>query len=415
MPLAGGASAKAGLRYEYVWTVMSMVRVARGEADLIHLEPAGPTGDGIEFYLETQSGTEYHQVKRQLTGKGSWSLTQLESKGVLSHFYSKLDDPSAVCVFMSAHAAHTLDELADRARRAGSWEEFRRNFVTSQEWSDNFSQLHNIWPSSTQENTYERLRRIQVRTEDEESLCEKVELGLETLVAENPANALSNLLYYASKQVHQKLSADDILVHLESQGFTRQTSFDEPSVTDVISELTETYKAGIEPVKIMKKSIPRKEVIQILDTFDGEHAENTVLVSGLAGVGKTSAISQALAKITERRWPVLALRVDRVQPAASPSELGKSLGLPASPVSVLGTVANGRECLLVLDQLDTVSLASGRHPEFFDCIGGMLSQAQNFPNMKVLAGCRKFDIENDHRLRELVPSPHYFDDRQDFV
>ena len=56
----------------------------------------------------------------------------------------------------------------------------------------------------------------------------------------------------------------------------------------------------------------------------------------------------------------------------------------------------------MLDQLDAVSMASGRNPEFFDCIGVILNQAQSFPNMKVLSACRKFDIENDRRLRELV-------------
>ena len=402
MPLAGGASAKDGLRYEYIWTVMCMVRVLRGEADLIHLEPTGRRGEGVEFYLETPSGTEYHQVKRQLTGKGVWDLTQLKSRGVLSHFYSKLDTPAAICFFASSHAAHPLDELADRARRAPSWEVFRQDFTSSQKWLNNFSQLHDIWRSSTPEDTYQRLRRIHVRTEDEESLREKVELGLETQIAEDPANALSVLLDYASNQIHQKLSSDDIFAHLESRGFTRQTWAYDPSVTAALSELTQTYMASIQPVEIMGKSIPRNEVTRILDTFDGEHDEDTVLVSGVAGVGKTSAISQTLAKVTERAWPVLALRVDRVEPAATPSELGKSLGLPASPVSVLDAVAKGRECLLVLDQLDAVSLASGRHPAFFDCIGAMLSQAQNFPNMKVLSGCRRFDIENDHRLRELV-------------
>ena len=402
MPLAGGASAKAGLRYEYLWTVRCMVRVLRGEADLIHLEPTDPSSEGVEFYLETPSGIEYHQVKRQLTGKGVWSLAQLESRGVLSHFNSKLDDPTAACFFVSSHAAHPLDELANRARDASSWEVFRQDFISSQEWSNNFSQLHEIWRSSTQEDTYQRLKRIRVRTEDEESLREKVELGLETQIAENPANILSALLDYASNQIHQELSAEDILAYLDSLGFTRQTWVDEPSVADAVSELTQTYMAGIQPVEIVGKSIPRKEIIQILDTFDGEHDENTVLVSGVAGVGKTSAISQALAKIMERDWPVLALRIDRMEPAATPGELGKALGLPASPVSVLDAVAKGRECLLVLDQLDAVSLASGRHPEFFDCIGVMLSQAQSFPNMKVLSACRKFDIENDHRLRDLV-------------
>ena len=104
-----------------------------------------------------------------------------------------------------------------------------------------------------------------------------------------------------------------------------------------------------------------------------------MLVSGKAGVGKTSTISQTLSHIEDRNWPKLALRVDRLEVSTTPTQLGESAGLPASPVSVLAAVAEGRDCLLVIDQMDAVSLASGRNPEFFDCIGAMLQQARQFP------------------------------------
>ena len=99
---------------------------------------------------------------------------------------------------------------------------------------------------------------------------------------------------------------------------------------------------------------------------------------------------------------MLTLRVDRLKTSPTPFQLGRSLNLPASPVSVLSAVAKGRDCLLVIDQMDAVSLASGRNPEFFDCIGALLHQAQAHPNMRILAASRKFDIDNDHRLRDLT-------------
>ena len=44
---------------------------------------------------------------------------------------------------------------------------------------------------------------------------------------------------------------------------------------------------------------------------------------------------------------------------------------------------------LVIDQVDAVSHASGRNPEFFDCISAMLHQALAYDNIKVLSACRK--------------------------
>ena len=401
MPLSGGPSDKAGNRYEYLWTVRCMMRVMRSEADSIHLEPAGDEGKGIEFTVYSSSRPEHHQVKRQLTGKGVWSLGELDSQRVLSDFYQKLQDPHSSCVFTSSHAAHPLDELGKRAKDSSSWEDFERNFISTNLWTNNFSQLHGRWNSPSKEDTYNRLKRVSVTTIDEDELRESVESGLEALVAGNPSNILSALLHFASIQVHQVLTAAEIWAFLRSRGFARQQWSHEQSVADSISELNQTYLSGIQPVGIGGEVVPRAEVDLILDSFDDPSAR-TVMVSGRAGVGKTAVISQTLQRVRDRNWPMLALRVDRLEPSPTPSELGSSLGLPASPVSVLAGIADGRDCLLVIDQVDAVSHASGRNPEFFDCIGAMLHQARAHANIKVLAACRKFDIDNDPRIRELT-------------
>ena len=401
MPLTGGPSDKAGNRYEYLWTVRCIMRVMRNEAVSIHLEPAGDEGRGIEFTVHSSSGSEYHQVKRQLTGKGVWSLRELASKRVLSHFHQRLEDPVASCVFTSSHAAHPLDGLVERAKDASSWEDFEGNFISSNDWSNNFNLLHDSWNSHSRENTYNHLKRISVRTIDEYDLRESTEIGLEALVAGNPSNVLSALLDFASNQVHQVLRATEIWEFLQSRGFAKQAwSHDQP-VGDVVSEINQAYLSGIQPVGIGGEIVPRTEVDLILHSFDDPSAR-AVMVSGRAGVGKTSVISQTLQRIKDRGWPMLALRVDRLDPSPTPSELGSSLGLPASPVSVLAAIAEGRDCLLVIDQVDAVSHASGRNPEFFDCISAMLHQARAHDNIKVLSACRKFDIDNDPRIRDLT-------------
>ena len=151
MPLSGGASDKYGLRYELLWTVYSFLRILEGKVKSIHLEPTGDAGKGIEFYLQTVDGVEYHQVKRQKTGKGVWSLNDLGQ--ALSHFCQRLTDPAATCVFISSHAAHPLDELVDRARNASSWEEFQRGYISSHSWSTHFHDLHACWQTSSVKDT----------------------------------------------------------------------------------------------------------------------------------------------------------------------------------------------------------------------------------------------------------------------
>ncbi len=402
MPLPGGASDKAGLRYELLWTVKCLIRLMKGEFDSIWLEPPGEEGEGVEFAVTTNDGVKYHQAKRQLAGKGVWPLSELSRRGVLSNFYYKLDNLSATCMFVSSHAAHPLDELASRAREAGTWTEFQRNFVSSGTWDRNFNDLHRYWGSPSEEDTYERLTRVKVRTIDEDSLRKWVEDALDGLVSGNPATASDVLSNFVLNQTHQKLRSQDIWTHLQSHGIDRLVLRQDDEVTGIISDLKETYLAGIQPIGIGGEVIPRKESSQILTSFNDEHLSNIVLVTGKAGVGKSSVIAQVLKEIDERGCPFLPLRVDRISLAETPRQLGQQLGLPASPVSVLANLADGKDCLLVIDQLDAVSLASGRNPDFFDCIGAMLKQASRHPNMRVLAASRKFDVDNDHRIRGLI-------------
>ena len=401
MPLPGGPSDKAGNRYEYLWTVRCMMRVMKGEADSIHLEPAGDEGKGIEFTLQTSAGPEHHQVKRQLTGKGVWPLNELDSRGVLSHFYQKLQDPYSSCVFVSSHAAHPLDEMEKRVKDSSSWEDFEANFLSSDDWASKFSDLHKRWNSPNREDTYNLLQRVSVRMMDEEELRESTTTGLELLVSGEPSNALSALLDFASQQVHQVLSDAEIWEFLRSRGFAKPVWTTDPAVGDLVIDLNQTYLSGIRPIGIGGEVVPSAEVEVILDELDDTSAR-TVMVSGRAGVGKTAVISQTLERIQDREWPMLAMRVDRLDPSTTPIELGSTLGLPASPVSVLAAIADGRDCLLVIDQVDAVSQASGRNPEFFDCISAMLDQAQVYDNIKVLTACRKFDIDNDPRIRDLT-------------
>ena len=377
-----------------------MTRVLTGEADSITLEPLGESGS--EFCVKTRSGVEYHQVKRQISGAGNWSLSRLASKkvGVLGYFYQKLDDPNATCVFVSGHSAHPLDELASRARDAGSFLDFNDTFMSTDVWSKNFSALRYHWGNADMEDVYQCLKRVYVHTIDEPQLRELVITKLELLVNDRAETALEVLSQFALRKNHQNLKSAEIWQHLESHGFSEQTWGQ--SVANSIRELTESYMAGIQPVGIGGEVVDREELGRIFSVFDDDE-KRVALVTGKAGAGKSSLIHQAISEAQTRGWTVLALRVDHLDPhLKKPTDVGASLELPASPANSLAGVAGGRDCLLAVDQLDAVSLASGRNPEFFDCIGAVLEQTRHHPNMRVISACRKFDLDNDPRLRHLV-------------
>ncbi len=379
-----------------------MARVLGGEAASISLEPVGDDGQGAEFTVTGPAAIKYHQVKRQRTGRGVWSLTALQSEGVLGSFCQKLDVATSETVFVSTHAAHPLDELTDRARSASSWKEFEFGFLASAKWSADFNDLHQRWGMASKEDSYERLKRVHVETISERALLELAHAKLSMLLDGDPANATDVLAQFALNQIHQTLTADDIWQHLHQRNFHRQTWAHDDQVANTIAEVNRTYMAGMQHRGIGGDSIPRNETDQLLGYFKEEGTRKVALVTGTAGVGKTSVIAQVLEDAETMELPMLTLRVDRLEPADLPEAVGKNMGLPASPVRTLAAVAQGQGCLLVIDQLDAVSMASGRNPQFFDCIIAMLEEARQHPNMRVLSACRKFDVDNDNRLRDLV-------------
>jgi hypothetical protein len=122
-----------------------MIDVMDEQADAIRLEPPGAEGEGVEFWVRRGDSREYHQVKRQHSASGRWRLADLGREHVLANFREKLYAPNALCIFVSTDKAYELYELADRARRAASWQEFEHVFIKGDAQSRAFNDLCRRW------------------------------------------------------------------------------------------------------------------------------------------------------------------------------------------------------------------------------------------------------------------------------
>lgn len=140
MPLPGGPSDKSGIQYEGIWTVCCFAEILDERADSIRLEPPGPEGEGVEFWLRKGDIKEYHQVKRQHGSRNYWSISALGQAGVLQTFSKKLGDEKTCCIFVSTNSTE-LDELCDRAVKAASFAEFKNEFVQAKHLKEKLDQL----------------------------------------------------------------------------------------------------------------------------------------------------------------------------------------------------------------------------------------------------------------------------------
>lgn len=400
MPLPGGPADKAGNRYEGLWTVCQLAEILDGKAESITLEPLGADGTGVEFWV--QQGTErvFHQVKRQRSGSGSWTMTALATEGILATIRDKLAAPCNRFVFVSSLAASQLLKLTGRAQTSASWEQFRQYLLTG-EADDAFSQLRHRWRGISEHEIYEYLKRIEIRVLDETSLRERATDKISLLVEGNAASAVEVLSHLALSSVHEKLTADQVWQHLQERGFDRRRWADNPQVKTAVLDATALYVNDVQSLAIGGRALPRDEVKRTVDKLSTSDDEWLIFVTGDAGMGKSGVIAQVVEAMSGRGWPTLAFRVDGLAPTQLPEEVGRQIGLPGSPAHVLAAVAKGKPCLLAIDQLDAFSIASGRHTDFLDCLLEIVRQARQHPNVRVVLGCRKFDIENDNRLGRL--------------
>lgn len=401
MPLSGGTTDKFGNRYEGRWTVFCMLDVLEEKADSIRLEPPGADGEGVEFFLNRGGTKEYHQVKRQRSA-GPWTISALATEGVLQHFANKLRDHNVDCVFVTATTAGQLNELNDRATRAADWPQFDAEFLDSQKLRKAFNQIQSCLRNPLPDVAYEYLRHVSEEGITETLLRTTVESRICPLIEGEPANAVDVLAQLALDRVNQELTAFDIWHHLVARGFRRRRWDEDPHV------LADVESANLRFVDILRNQaicgnvLIREETQAINSLLEETSGKTGILISGGAGVGKSGVVFQVVEGLIGRGVPVIAFRVDRLQPTHLPDNVGEQIGLPGSPANVLAAISQDRKSVLVIDQLDAVSLASGRNVELFDCVNEIILQAQAHKNMRIVLACRKFDLDNDHRLRALV-------------
>ncbi len=377
-----------------------------GELDSIRIED--PSVDKAEFVAHLGARRELHQAKRSHPS-GQWSIASLAGGDVqvLQAIHTQLIGNEDRFVFVSSSDARELAELTERACGAATAQEFEAVFLKGQKISDNFDRLRRAWQSCDIPTAWSLLRRVEIRSSDERSLHERVRVSAQALFLADPDDVCAELRTIALDSVHQTISRDALIERLKKRGLALRRLADGATAAAVVAEATTRYLENARRRLIRHVLLPRVATETLLSKL-GTTAGDSV-ITGRAGVGKTGCIVEFLERLAARNVPVLAFRLDRIEPVSTTPELGKKLGFEESPALVLAQAANGREAVLVVDQLDAVSTTSGRATSFLEAVEGLLIEARGLRDrlpLHVVVACREFDWKNDHRLRHLLPEGH---------
>ncbi|MFF3790846.1 NACHT domain-containing protein [Streptomyces sp. NPDC001981] len=399
-PRPGGETDKFGNRYEGVWTVRHLLYVLLGSAQAIKIEDIDGLGKGAEFTYRHGDTVEVHQVKRQNGNASSWNVKSLHKKDIWENARYHVEQGRHFH-FVSVVPARPIQELTERARSADNFAEFINDWLT-EGLRGPFTELSspNIYGSAHV--AWKVLKGLWVSWPDEYDLVRGnaalAELLLSGATGRLAAVGLGDLANYYG--LGSTLDSATIESRLEEYGLRRSALLFGNTISGNVREITTAWAASVER-ELLQPVIRRTEAEKLVELLDADSDKLTLLM-GAAGCGKSATLLQTVQSLQGRETPLLSFRLDRLEPFASTTELGQRIGLDISPVAALASVAGERACVLIVDQVDAVSLVSGRMPRNFDSVADLVREASAFPKMRVLLVCRKFDVENDHRIRELV-------------
>ena len=410
--LPGGTASKVADLYEAVWTVDRLLDLLAGDITEIHLEPQGPDGLGVEFYTVLPSGArEYHSVKRQApTSSSAWTAYQLTrttptpGRSILGDLFRHLDrGPDDRAVFVSQDSARDVRELVERSKSASSSQEFHRSL--SGKLQAEFDKHVEPLPRSAGD-PYLKLQRCEFETVTHRGLVRFVEQRIPALIQRadggpaDPGQVRLLLSEFAWNRLGQTTTADDVVSELQGHGFAQQPLAASARVQASIDDRNEAYIRRITRSLINSSHIPRSQATTVAEEL--MVGEQSLLLAGSAGEGKSCLVAQVIKKLRAARVPHVALSMDELEGIVSSAGLGDRMGLPASPAIVLGQLSAGSRAVLCIDQLDALSLVSGRNVQGRELLEELLSQASRYPEVRILLACRAFDLEHDAAFLGLV-------------
>ncbi len=395
-PRPGGEADKIGNRYELGWAIRHALLCLGDRGESLTLEEVDVNlGQGAEFTFATGSSVEVHQLKRQNGNSNSWSVKILTDLKVLEAAALHVKAGRELH-FVSLVPCRPLQELADRARRSDDLATFTQSWLTT-ELRAVFDQLAGVLGHP--QATWETLRGTWFSVQDEAEIVRTNAMLAELQMSGAPGSmialATGDILL---DNLGRRLTRTTLLELLSDRDIYPRRSDSRRSAGEQLHAVTDSWRDSVQR-ELLDPRIERDESARTIEALDNHRI---AIVSGTAGGGKSSVLEQTVENLEASGAHVLALRLDRMESFASTRELGRQLGLETSPSVVLAVASDDCAGYMVIDQLDAVSLASGRIPASFDVVMDLIREVLTVGNLRVVLACREFDINNDHRIRSLT-------------
>lgn len=156
------------------------------------------------------------------------------------------------------------------------------------------------------------------------------------------------------------------------------------------------------PSEIAGIHIDRAEVGQITEwAIEADPQERLGMLQDRPGGGKTVVMRDVLESLENEGGPILAIKADWLSGIKTRDNLADRLGLPAPVEECARALASEDLFVVLLDQLDALSLALSRDQATLDVMLSTLARLRDIENVRIIASCRVFELKNDPLLSSI--------------
>ena len=256
-----------------------------------------------------------------------------------------------------------------------------------------------------EETLHDLLARITVERIGANTLAREVKGRLSSTVNGDPEVAFGLLRTFLVAKLNRRLTAHMLWGRLESHGHGRRPGGPDAALSERVRSLANRYSRGVTAGRPSRLAfVDRDEVGKAAGLLTSESPVRVVTLTGPPGVGKTAVCAAVVDELARRGVVVGALRLDQATSAATEGELGDqpAVGFGGPIAQIMAAAAAGEPCVLVIDQLDALSAASGRAQPVQAGLRDTLLSLQAVPGLRLLIACRSHDLKYDRGLKRLL-------------
>lgn len=415
----GGRADKTGNRYEIRTIMYELLKVVREEYYSVEIEPLGEDELGTDILITRKDGVKEHQqCKVRNASKKAWTIAELNSHGILPKWRSHLerDNSRGVALISTINCDYIVD-LHNRAMTAANPESFYYNqilgsdktFVSAYKDFSKYMGLAIIDQVSGEKNLYEiqksidYLQRVNFKQLSEHCLDEYIDNHISLLFVtdkDTVKDALLNLIINGAIW-GKELTNVFLIDYFQKHNIVQRSFAGDLRHLPRINRLNQEYQTGFK--LIGNELIERTEFAQCYDMIDNEQS---FIISGGAGSGKSGCTAAIIKYCENKRVPHLAIKLDRRVPSGSSTFWGKELGFQDSVSFVLNSVAQNMPAVLILDQLDALRWTQTRSKDAIYVCMEIIEEIENLNLTRdnkiiIILVCREFDLKNDNNIQEL--------------